>query len=364
MDYKISIIIPVYNVENYFRDAINSILKQTIGFENLQVIMVDDCSTDSSYEIAKEYAKQYENFIALKLQERSGVAGKPRNEGLKVATGKYIMFGDPDDFFTEDACEIMYNAIEEKQADMINANWRNADEDGTPWENPIFDLEKYKNFKMSINDFKDSFFVMNSSMCNKIFRREFVEKNNIRCLEGVPFEDTYFVMSSFLAAKKVFYISDIIYNYRQRYNNVLSVSWNCSKEYFEQMNVACKAIYDKFVECNQIAFYRFLYARNLTYLLYRFIDSTLLTDEDRIEILSNMRWYYKLGITLNVPACQKSLSILIDKIIAGEYKDVIDVCKIIAEVRSYMPKDIKQKMSKPYEEMYNEMMKAKWPLEE
>lgn len=364
MEYKISIIIPVYNVEDYFKAAMDSIINQTIGFENLQVVIVDDQSTDNSYEIAKEYENKYDNVVCTRLDERSGVAGKPRNIGLTYATGKYIMFTDPDDFFTLDACEIMYNAMEEKQADMINANWRNADEDGTPWETPIFDLEKYKNFEMSIHDFRDSFFVMNSSMCNKIFRRDFIEKNNVRCLEGVPFEDTYFTMSAFLAAKKVYYIQDIIYNYRQRYNNVLSVSWNCSREYFFQMNIACKAIYDKFAEWDQIAFYRFLYARNLTYLLYRFIDSTLLTDEDRIEILSEMRWYYKLGTTLNVPACQKSLSILIDKIIAGEYKDVIDVCKIIAEVRSYMPKDIKQKMSKPYEEMYNEMMKAKWPLDE
>ena len=67
---------------------------------------------------------------------------------------------------------------------------------------------------------------------------------------------------------------------------------------------------------------------------------------------------------MHVPACQKSLAILIEKIIDGEYRDVVDVCKIIAEVRSYMPKDIKQKMSKPYEEMYNEMIKAKWPLED
>jgi len=364
MDYKISIIIPVYNVENYFHEAIDSILNQTIGVENLQVIMVDDCSTDSSYQIAQDYAKKYDNFIAIRLDERSGVAGKPRNEGLKLATGKYVMFTDPDDFFTLDACEIMYNAMEEKQADFINANWRNADEDGTPWEKPIFDLEKYKDFEMSIHDFRDSFFVMNSSMCNKILRRDFIEENNIRCLEGVPFEDTYFTMSAFLAAKKVYYISDIIYNYRQRYNNVLSVSWNCSREYFKQMNIACRAIYEKFKEWDRIDFYRFLYARNCTYLLYRFIDSTLLTDEDRIEILSEMRWYYKLGGTLNVPACQKSLSILIHKIVSGEYKDVIDVCKIIAEVRSYMTKDMKEKMSKPYTEMYNEMMKAKWPLDD
>ncbi|MBQ7668843.1 MAG: glycosyltransferase family 2 protein [Clostridia bacterium] len=364
MDYKVSVVIPMYNVKAYFKDCMDSLLNQTIGFNNIEVIIVDDHSDDGSFEMAKEYEKKYNNITVTRTEERSKVAGHPRNVGIKLATGKYLMFTDPDDFYTLDACEIMYNAIEEKKADFINANWRNADEDGTPWEKPVFDLEKYKDFEMTMTDYRDSFFVMNSSMCNKIFNREFIMKNNIKCLEGVPAEDAYFTMSSFLVAKKVFYISNIIYNYRQRNNNSLSVSWNCSREYFSQINTAYKALYEKFVEFNKIDFYRFMYARSSTYMLYKFIDSTLLTDEDRIEILSEMRWYYKLGQTLNVPACQKSLSILLRKIIAGSYKDVIDICKIIAEVRSYMTKDMKERMSKPYTEMYNEMMKSKWPIED
>ena len=174
---KISVIIPVYNVENYIKDCMNSLLNQTIGFENLEVILVDDYSSDNSFEISKEYEKKYDNVFAFRLEERSKVAGKPRNEGIKKSTGKYLMFADPDDFYTLDACEIMYNAIEEKKADFINANWRYTDEDGTPWDKPVFDIEKYKDFKMTMDDYKDSFFVMNSSMCNKIFNREFVVKN-------------------------------------------------------------------------------------------------------------------------------------------------------------------------------------------
>ena len=216
--YKISVIIPVYNVERFIRECMDSLEKQTLGFENIQVIMVDDCSTDSSYEIMKEYEEKYENCLALKLDKNSGVAGKPRNVGIKEATGKYLMFTDPDDFYSLDACEKMYNYMEEKNADFIISNWINTDEDGTPWEKPIFDADKYKPFKLSINDFEDSFYIMNSSMSNKIFNREFVEKNDIKCLEGVPFEDTYFSMSSFIAAENVYYVDDVIYFYRQRNN--------------------------------------------------------------------------------------------------------------------------------------------------
>lgn len=356
--YKISVIIPVHNVEKYIEECIESIIKQTIGFENIELILVDDCSTDRSFEIAQGYAANYKNCISIKLDKQSGSAGRPRNEGIKLATGKYLMFSDPDDFFDEKAFEIMYQAIEEKDADFIIANWNYTDEDGTKWDKPVFDKERFGNFRLSIHDYGDSFYIMNSSMCNKIFRREFIEKNQIRCLEYVPGEDTYFSMCAFLEAERVFYIKDIIYFYRQRnQGDSNSVSWNCSGEFFRGMNIAYKALYDKFVEKDEIQYYRFVYARNMTYLLYRFIDSTLMTDDERIELLGDMRWFYKLSKILEVPACQKSLSILIDKIIAGEYKDAVDICKIISETRSYMPKEIKQKMSKPYNEMYEEMLK-------
>lgn len=357
--YKISVILPAYNVDRYIRECIESVVNQTIGFENIQLIIVDDCSTDKTYEIAQEYESKYENCRVIHLDSNSGSAGKPRNEGIKIATGKYLMFADPDDFFELTAFETMYNAIEDKKADFIISNWNYTDIDGTKWEKPVFDAERFHNFKLSIHDYGDSFYIMNSSMCNKIFDREFIEKNQIRCLEYVPGEDTYFSMCAFLEAKNVYYIEDIIYYYRQRdKSDSLSISWNCSADFFKKMNISYRALYEKFVEKGQIQYYRFVYARNMTYLLYRFVDSTLMTDDERVEILGDMRWFYKLSKTLDVPACQKSLSTLIDKIINGEYKDVIDICKIIAEIRSYMPREIKQKMSKPYHEMYEEMMKG------
>lgn len=355
--YKISVILPIHNVEKYLETCIQSIVNQTIGFENIQLILVDDGSTDNSFKIMQYYAENYDNVEIFHFEEKSGAAGRPRNKGIEMATGKYLMFSDPDDFFATDAFENMYKSIEENNADFIIANWNYADEDGTPWDKPVFDKERFKKFKLSINDYNDSFYIMNSSMCNKIFNREFIMKNNVRCLEFVPGEDTYFSMTAFLNSKNVYYIPDIIYYYRQRNANSISVSWNCSASFFDGMNVAYKALYEKFVEYNQIEFYRFIYARNMTYLLYRFIDSDKLHDEDRLEILANSRWFYKLSKTLNVPACQKSLGTLIDKIVAGEYKDVIDICNIISEMRKFMTKEVRQGMSKPTEKFYEEIMK-------
>ena len=163
--------------------------------------------------------------------------------------------------------------------------------------------------------------------------------------------------------KKIYYIPDIIYYYRQRNtkNKSASTSWDCSKEFFIGMNIAYKKTYALFVQKGQLQFYRYLYARNMTYLLYRFIDSTQLSDEDRIELMGKIKWFLKLSNTLNVPACQKSLMVLINIIIKGKYHEALDICKIIAEMRSYMDVDVRHSMSKPYDKMYKEILEH--PLE-
>ena len=119
MNYKISIVVPVFNVENYIKNALDSILKQSIGFEHLEVIMVNDHSTDKSGEIIDEYAAKYGNFTAVHLSENSGAAGKPRNVGMEKATADYIMFLDPDDYYTYNACEVLYSKIINENAETV-----------------------------------------------------------------------------------------------------------------------------------------------------------------------------------------------------------------------------------------------------
>ena len=191
-NYKITLTIPVYNAGKYIRTLLESIVNQTMSLSDIEVIMVDDLSTDNSREIMDEYAEKYGNFISIKLPKNNKIAGTARNKGMELAHGKYLMFADADDFLPKNAMQIMYDAIESKNADFITANYINADEDGTVWEKPIFNLEKYKEFKLNINDYTKSFFVLNGSACNKIYRKEFIKKHNIKFLEGIPAEDAYF----------------------------------------------------------------------------------------------------------------------------------------------------------------------------
>lgn len=108
MSYKISVIIPVYNVEFYLERCLLSLKNQTIGFENLEIIFIDDCSTDRSAFLIHKFIDKFENVKGIFLESNSGSAGKPRNFGIDVASADYLMFLDPDDFYTNDACEILY----------------------------------------------------------------------------------------------------------------------------------------------------------------------------------------------------------------------------------------------------------------
>ena len=359
--YKISIVIPVYNSEKYLEYLLKSIMNQTLGFENIQVIMVDDCSKDSSRKIIEMYEKKYNNLIGIYLNKNGKVAGKARNEGLKHASGKYVMFADADDFLPETSMEVLYNNIVEKKADFIVANYINATEEGKIWGKPIFNTDKYKEMEMKITDYQKSFFLLNGSSCNKIYSRKFINDNKIKFLEGVPAEDAFFVNSCFIKAKRVFYIPDIVYFYRQRNKNTnggsASVSFSRNREYFKGINEAYKEIYKLFKRNNKLGFYRYTYAKNMSYIMYKFIDSDMLTYEERIDIAKDMKWFYNLSNELKVDACQKSQQMIVNKIVEEDYKTAMDYCKIIKDIRKYVPEEVREDMSRPDAEMYREISK-------
>ena len=351
VDKKISIIIPMYKVEAFIEDCINSVINQT--YKNLEIILVDDGSPDDCGKIADEYAKKDARIKSL--HKPNGGLSDARNFGMEYATGDYLMFADSDDFLTEIACEVLVNKIEAENADYVIGNYINCYENGELWPNPVFNKEKYKEFELNIKDYKDSFFIMNSGVWNKIYRKSFIDDLNLKFEIGIPAEDAIFTTYCFMKARKVVYIPDMVYVYRQR-GAATSISMNCTAKYFNGISKAYKIIYENFKENNELGFYRFFYAKSMTYMLYKFIDSQLLTEEEKIEVLSDMRWFYKVSRELKVPACQESLELIINKIIDGDYRDVIDICRVIAEVRSFMPQEIKETMSKPQPEMYTRMM--------
>ena len=174
--YKISIIIPIYNVEKYLKRALDSIINQTMDFRDIEVIMVDDCSTDNSKKIMEEYSNKYPNFISLYHKKNSGRAAIPRNTGLQIASGEYIMFLDPDDEYSLDACEQLYNTIKKNNVDMVFGryvrrydNKTNIEKSNSPYPDNIENI--YPNMI-----FDDNSSSKMNSMINSMFERIFYGK--------------------------------------------------------------------------------------------------------------------------------------------------------------------------------------------
>lgn len=92
-------------------------------------------------------------------------------------------------------------------------------------------------------------------------------------------------------------------------------------------------------------------------MLYKFIDSTTLTDEERIDVMKEMRWFYELSEKLQVPACQMAQSMIVNKIIEEDYEEALNYCKIVADIRTFLPKEVRENMSRPDAKMYQKIGK-------
>lgn len=232
-DIKVSVIIPVYNVEKYLRRCLESVANQTL--KEIEVICVDDGSTDSSFDIIGEFAEKDARFTAVRQQ--NGGAGAARNNGLDRARGKYLSFLDSDDFFDEKMLEESYTCAEKYGADFVVFQSDQYHEDtnefkSVGWTLRYGELPPYQPFNrraMTDNVFK----VFVGWTWDKLYSREFVLKNNLRFQEQRTSNDMLFVFSAVAVAKKIAYVEKGKILAHQRRNNKDSLSntreksWDC-----------------------------------------------------------------------------------------------------------------------------------------
>ena len=232
MSKKVSIIVPVYNVENHVRKSLDSIINQTFNLNEIEVIMVDDCSTDNSGVIIDEYASKYDNFRAIHLDKNSGAAGKPRNIGIKESSSDFIIFLDSDDYFVENAIEKLYNKIIlDNELDIVLGGYANIYENN---ENEIV-LPNGKSNETLFSDTKRNMDLIkiNPAISAKLFRKSLLINNGITFPEGIPGQDLVFVLNSFFNAKKVLSLNNfIVYNRFLRFNGSnKSISFDITPKY-------------------------------------------------------------------------------------------------------------------------------------
>ena len=342
---KISVIVPIYNAEKYLEETIASLLNQTL--KEIEIILVNDGSTDNSLKICKKMEKMDERIVVI--NKANGGLADSRNTGMKIAKGKYIMFLDADDLFETDTCEWMYNKIEEKQADYVIGNYQMMDNDGKRWKKPAWPLGENDDIMLNKNDYNRSFFVMNSTAWNKIYKAEFLTKNDITFKVPSPSEDDYFTSVCYIKAKKGYYTSKVMYLYR---NSPNSLSKDCSLKYFKGINYAYQMIYKTFKENDEINYYRYVYAKKNAYLLCQLIDSEQVSDEDKIQCVKDFEWYFNLNREFKVDIMNEQLRNIIKNIRIKDYENMMLEINKLKEYRKTIPDDVKKRMSFPTREDY------------
>ena len=222
---KISVIVPVYNVEKYLKKCLNSLLEQ--DYQNYEIILINDASTDSSLSICNQFAKQSDRIKLFNLKTNQGISNV-RNIGLQYCSGQYVAFVDSDDYVSPKFLSSMYSAMKEKKADIVCCNhfcFRNNK------KTLKVASQNQNSFQLTRSEFIQLVFTLKLSrkmqvlfqgfMWNKLFRRKLL--TNVH-FESHCAEDELFLSNIFSRVNTVYYVGEPLYFYNIRDNSLSHVN--------------------------------------------------------------------------------------------------------------------------------------------
>lgn len=204
---KVSVIVPVYNVEKYIKKCLNSLVNQTL--DEVEIVVVNDGSPDNSQKIIDEYTKKYKNIKSY-VKENGGLSDA-RNYGIKRATGKYISFVDSDDYIRKDMLEKMYNYAIQKNFDVVVCDSINVYSDGT-------EILIKSNNNYSDDDVKN-YIISPPMACTRLFKKSIFDK--IEFKKNIYYEDLEMTPKVINLTKKIGFVSDGLYYYVQRDGSIM-----------------------------------------------------------------------------------------------------------------------------------------------
>lgn len=227
MEKKVSIVVPVYNAEENLSFCLDSILNQT--YKNIQIVVVNDGSTDSSADIIERYKEKYPDIFKVIIKENSGVSDT-RNLGIKEADGYYLMFSDNDDYMEPDFIEALVKADE--GYDIIISGYKRVKYSGEV----LFDVK--------LKDKPLSPFIKLAGWSN-LYNTEFVKKNNLKFLKTAIGEDLYFSICAYSKTEKIKILPIIGYHWMFNENSVSNTDHkvlNRTDELIDTLNTIKNAV--------------------------------------------------------------------------------------------------------------------------
>lgn len=220
---KVSIILPTYNAEKTVNKTIDSIINQSIGFTELELLIIDDCSSDNTRSIILDYARQYTNIVPVFLEENTGAPSIPRNLGISLATGKYLAFIDSDDWFHENGILSLFKLLEETNDDYAVGKTIKVTDKAKET------IAIYNNWatRKSISPFSIEDLFQHLSPTGRMMKREFILKHDIKFPNMKFAEDKQFFIDVLVNCETISTSKDIIY-YANRYSDNKSLTTTTS----------------------------------------------------------------------------------------------------------------------------------------
>lgn len=211
-EIKLSIVAAVYNLEKYLPRCLDALVNQTL--QEIEILCVDDGSTDSAPQIIDDYQKRYPDKIKVFHKENGGEF-TTRNYGLERATGEYVTFVDTDDYVEKNWAEKLYNAAKENDADLAVCAFERIDLK----TNKVVatNMTNFGNTVKEINSKDDYLLFINPAPWNKVYKREKIK--DLRFLPFRGFNDTMFLASCYTKMNKIAFIPDVLYHYYLRYDS-------------------------------------------------------------------------------------------------------------------------------------------------
>lgn len=239
MKKKLAVVVPMYNVQDFLKEVLDSLLNQGVSQHEMQVILIDDGSDDKTFKIAQQYVKKHPQVFEAYSFENAGL-GAARNRGTRLANADYITYVDPDDVIPNNSYSFMLDILERTNSEIITGNVRRFNEKGKVW---IPELHK----RAILGDFehtsleKHPELIWDASSWNKIFKLSFLRENNLYFPEGVLYEDFPMVNPAFAKANGIDVTSRVVYMWRVRKGSITNKS------------TGAQATRDR-IKVNQIAF--------------------------------------------------------------------------------------------------------------
>lgn len=238
---KISIIMPVYNGSQFLEKSIESVSNQTFG--DVELICVDDGSTDDSLDVLNGLSEKY-SFLKVFSQKNQG-SGKARNAGMKKACGEYIAFLDADDIYIDgESLEKMYDVAQRNDANIVSSNLQFVEKNYTLKENPHYRLGDYKEFK-EFGQIRPEDYGIPYAFYKSIFKREFLEKNDIDFPDLLRGQDPVFLAKVLANCGEVYVTPLNFYGYNYSIGGGVNVKINNFKKkesYFQHFKDTCDAL--------------------------------------------------------------------------------------------------------------------------